>query len=49
MISFMKDLIGAILDNSRLSLYFLAGVMIVTVFMYVLKWIIEWIIVPLLT
>ena len=49
MISFLKDLTGALIDNSRLSLYFLAGVVIVTVFMFLLKWLIEWILVPLLT
>lgn len=46
---FMGDLVGAILDNLRWVYYFLAGAAIVTIFMYFIKWIIEWILVPLLT
>ncbi len=49
MISFMKDLIGATSDILRWICYFLAGAFIVTAFMYILKWSIEWILVPLLT
>lgn len=49
MLSFIKDLIGATSDILRWICYFLTGVVIVTVFMYILKWIIEWIFVPLLT
>ena len=47
--SFAADLVGAVLDNLKLICYFFAGVLIVTVVMYIIKWAIEWILVPLLT
>ena len=47
--SFVLDLFGAVSDNLKLVCYFFAGVLIVTVVMYLIKWAIEWILVPILT
>lgn len=47
--SFVVDLVGAISDNVKLICYFFAGVVIVTIVMHIIKWAIEWILVPILT
>lgn len=47
--NFMSDLAGAVLDILKWVCYFLAGALIVTVFMYALVWGIEWILVPIMT
>lgn len=47
--NFADDMAGAVLDVLKWVCCFAAGALIVTIFMYVLKWGIEWILVPIMT
>lgn len=47
--NFMKDLVGAMLDILKWVGYFIAGGLIVTVFLYAITWGIESILVPIFT